>query len=237
MIWVRQYWEYDMADQLQIVQTADGSKTIYNSQVGENYHSRHGALQESQHVFINAGLNYFLENNKVNEVSILEVGFGTGLNFLLSADVCAARNIQLNYVGVEAYPLSNEMLNQTGYNEYVTPALWEAFIQNYPASLLAPVQLNNYCQLQIAHYQLLNFQPSGQLDIIYFDAFAAAHQPEMWNETAIGHTVTFLKPGGVFVTYAITGNLKRMLKSMGLQVQKIPGAAGKREMLRAVKLI
>jgi tRNA U34 5-methylaminomethyl-2-thiouridine-forming methyltransferase MnmC len=89
--------------------------------------------------------------------------------------------------------------------------------------------------LLIANCPLLGFNNDRQYDVIYFDAFAVARQPEMWNEEAIGHTIKFLKPGGVFVTYAITGNLKRMLKSLGLQIQKIPGAAGKREMLRAVR--
>jgi len=89
--------------------------------------------------------------------------------------------------------------------------------------------------LQIAHCQLLEYDSAQQFDIIYFDAFAAAHQPEMWNDKAIGHTIKFLKAGGVFVTYAITGNLKRALKALGCRIEKAPGAAGKREMLRAIK--
>lgn len=220
--------------QLSFVITADGSKTIYNPQVGENYHSKHGALQESRHVFLNAGLCYFLDNSANKEVSILEVGFGTGLNFLLSADYCTAHHIQLSYTGVEAYPLSQDMISETGYQEYVSPALWNNFIQQYPYSINQNTVINEYCQLQTAHCPLLSFQTSQRYDVIYFDAFAAIHQPEMWDEQAISHVVSFLKSGGVFVTYAITGNLKRMLKGFGLTVQKIPGAPGKREMLRAV---
>lgn len=168
-------------------------------------------------------------------MSVLEVGFGTGLNFLLSANFCTEKNIELNYTGIEAYALTPDMIAKTGYDQYVPPALWQTFIANYSASLLAPVKINNACQLHIANCQLLNFESDKQFDVVYFDAFAAIHQPEMWNEEAIGHTIKFLKPGGVFVTYAITGNLKRMLKALGLQIQKIPGAAGKREMLRAVR--
>jgi tRNA U34 5-methylaminomethyl-2-thiouridine-forming methyltransferase MnmC len=224
-----------MNHQLQLVQTADGSYTIYNPEVGENYHSRNGALQESQHVFVNAGLNYFLAENKTKEVSVLEVGFGTGLNFLLSADVCAAQKVQLNYTGIEAYPLSAEMISKTGYDQYISSNLWESFINSYDQLLQLAVSLNPYCTLQIANCPLLDFKSRELFDIIYFDAFAVAHQPEMWNEEAIAHTIQFLKPGGVFVTYAITGNLKRMLKGLGLTIQKIPGAAGKREMLRACK--
>lgn len=220
---------------LSIVTTADGSKTIYNAQVGENYHSKHGALQESQHVFLNAGLRYYLAGKEQNEISVLEVGLGTGLNFLLSAEYCAAKQIDLNYIGIEAFPLTEEMIAQTGYDEYVSPTLWNSFMQNYPQTLQQSVRLNPFFKLQTAHTQLINFQSDQLFDVIYFDAFASIHQPEMWNEEAIGHTVQFLKPGGVFVTYAITGNLKRMLKALGLTVEKAPGAPGKREMLRATK--
>lgn len=219
---------------LELVTTADGSKTIYNSEVDENYHSRHGALQESRHVFLNAGLKYFLENKPSNSINILEVGFGTGLNFLLSADYCSENQINLNYTGIEAYPLTEEMICETGYNQYISPATWNSFLSVYPNALKTPVQINSG-QLQIAHCELLDFNREEQFDVIYFDAFAVAHQPEMWNEEAITHTISFLKTGGVFVSYAITGNLKRVLKGLGLKVEKAPGAPGKREMLRAVR--
>ncbi|MDB5154645.1 MAG: mnmC [Mucilaginibacter sp.] len=238
---------------LEFITTEDGSKTVYNSEVGENYHSIHGALQESQHVFLNSGLIYFLdkrestfnENNiKVSPpggdlkgagVTILEVGFGTGLNFLLSADHCTAKQVSLEYTGIEAYPLDAGLISQTGYDQYISAPVWDSFINQYPDSLKKSVRINPFCQLQTAHCQLLNFSSSKQYDVIYFDAFASARQPEMWDEQAITHTIRSLKPGGVFVTYAITGNLKRMLKSLGLKVEKAPGAPGKREMLRATK--
>lgn len=220
---------------LEFVITGDGSKTIYNSEVGENYHSKHGALQESRHVFVNSGLAYFLEKSPATSISVLEVGFGTGLNFLLSADYCTAKGINLEYTGIEAYPLSPEMISQTGYEEYVPEGIWNCFLQQYPDSLRQPVNLNKIYQLQTAHCKLLDFKSDDRYDVVYFDAFAAIHQPEMWDESAIKHTIQFLKPGGVFVTYAITGNLKRQLKSLGMAVQKAPGAPGKREMLRAVR--
>ena len=224
-----------MNTKLTIVTTADGSNTIFNPLVGENYHSRHGALQESKHVFLAAGLKYFLETKNTQTVSVLEVGFGTGLNFLISADHSTANNISLNYTGIEAYPLTLDLISQTGYDHYVPASVWNAFLGKYLISLGEQVIINNHCQLQIANCKLLDFKSDEKYDVVYFDAFAVAHQPEMWDEEAIAHTIQFLKPGGVFVTYAITGNLKRMLKSMGMQVQKIPGAPGKREMLRAVR--
>ena len=232
---------------LEIVQTADGSNTIYNSEVGENYHSIHGALQESRHVFLNMGLKYFLaqldecatitsKNEKLKQpVSILEVGFGTGLNFLLSADFCRDSGLSLDYTGIEAYPLTKELIGSTGYQQYIREDLWKEFLTNNPGALKSPAMIGDNCQLHIANCELENFQ-SGQLfDIIYYDAFAASSQPEMWDEAAISHTIKFLKPGGVFVTYAITGNLKRALKALNCKVEKAPGAPGKREMLRAVK--
>jgi len=226
---------------LQIVETADGSKTIFNALVGENYHSKHGALQESRHVFVNSGLDYFLEksgsNLNGNSVSVLEVGFGTGLNFLLSADYCSEKQISLDYCGIEAHPLTADIITQTGYDQYVAPSIWNGFLNCYVESFLAPAGVNDMCKLRIADSPLLEFQSDKQYDLIYFDAFAAAYQPEMWNETAIGHTIQFLKPGGVFVTYAITGNLKRAVKALGCSVEKAKGAPGKREMLRAVKLV
>ncbi|MGN6394218.1 MAG: tRNA (5-methylaminomethyl-2-thiouridine)(34)-methyltransferase MnmD [Mucilaginibacter sp.] len=221
-------------DHLKIVSTADGSNTIYNSRVGENYHSANGALQESRHVFLNAGLKYFLEHYpENNSVSILEVGFGTGLNFLLTADYCIKQHIKLNYTGIEAYPLTGDMISQTGYQKYIATDLWREFIEGYGNAFNSSIRLSD-CQLQIAHCQLLQCTPAHKFDILYFDAFAAAYQPEMWNDEAISHTMRFLKTGGVFVTYAITGNLKRSLKALGCKVEKVPGAAGKREMLRAI---
>lgn len=220
---------------LHFVITGDGSKTIFNPVVGENYHSRHGALQESIHVFLNSGLRYFLAENETENVSVLEVGLGTGLNFLLSADFCTDKEIHLEYTGIEAYPLSKDMISATGYDQYVSSSLWENFVEWYPGSINHMVNLNGFCRLKTAHSQLNDFESTGLYDVIYFDAFASTHQPEMWDERAISHTVSFLKPGGVFVTYAITGNLKRMLKALGLKVEKAPGAPGKREMLRATK--
>ncbi|OOQ59262.1 tRNA (5-methylaminomethyl-2-thiouridine)(34)-methyltransferase MnmD [Mucilaginibacter pedocola] len=221
---------------LQIVATADGSNTIYNALVGENYHSRNGAHQESRHVFLQQGLQHFisLQQAPPTSISVLEVGLGTGLNFLLTADYCTTQNIHLDYCGIEAYPLSAEMMSQTGYHQYTSAPLWQSFLEHYPASLSAPAGVNDFVTLQTVHSQLQTFTSDKKFNVIYFDAFASAHQPEMWTDEAIAHTISFLKPGGVFVTYAITGNLKRCIKSLGLKVEKAPGAPGKREMLRAI---
>lgn len=221
---------------LQIIPTADGSNTIFNSEVGENYHSKHGALQESQHVFLKSGLQYFLSVKEVSQVTVLEVGLGTGLNFLLSADYCMQNQIKLDYVGIEAFPLDTETISKTGYEQYINAELWGNFQGLYPSSINHKVKINEFCALELVHRELVNFESPQLFDVVYFDAFAAVHQSEMWGEEAIAHTASFLKTGGVFVTYAITGNLKRQLKALGFTVDKAPGAPGKREMLRATKL-
>ncbi|MVN22176.1 tRNA (5-methylaminomethyl-2-thiouridine)(34)-methyltransferase MnmD [Mucilaginibacter arboris] len=226
---------------LQIIQTADGSNTIFNPEIGENYHSKHGAVQESQHVFLKSGLQYFLSVKEASaeirkDVTVLEVGLGTGLNFLLSADFCTNNQIKLDYVGIEAFPLNTDLIKQTGYEQYISKDLWESFQGMYPSTINHKVKINAFCELELVHRELLNFESPQLFDVVYFDAFAAIHQPEMWGEEAIAHTVSFLKTGGVFVTYAITGNLKRQLKALNFAVEKVPGAPGKREMLRATKL-
>ena len=217
--------------------TSDGSKTIFNSEIGEHYHSRNGALQESQHVFLNSGLDFSIKKDPKKEISILEVGFGTGLNFLLSADYCIQNQIKLNYTGIEAFPLSPEIIFQSGYDQYISETLWQDFTENYSNALNAPISINEQCSLSIKPVKLSNFNSPDKYDVIYFDAFAALYQPEMWTGETLAHVSSFLKTGGVFVTYAITGNLKRSMKSLGFSIEKAPGAAGKREMLRAVKLV
>lgn len=221
---------------MDFVTTGDGSKTIFNAQIGENYHSKHGALQESKHVFLKTGLQYYLTEKNTQEASVLEIGFGTGLNFILTADYCSSGKVSLDYCGIEAFPLEKETIESSGYNEYVSQSLWQNYISNYELALLQEVQINDNVTLEIAHKKVLEFSSSKLFDVIYFDAFAAIHQPEMWSDETLAHVTKFLKSGGVFVTYAITGNLKRSMKALGFAIEKVPGAPGKREMLRAVKL-
>jgi len=220
-----------------ITPTADGSNTLYNETIGEHYHSKHGALQESKHVFIDAGLKHAIMRRPEKPVSILEIGFGTGLNFLMTAVYADDQKISIDYTGLEAYPLTKEELVSTAYSQYVPLEIWNGLISNYEKVLIAPVNLYAGQQLQIVDTTLQDFQSAARFDLIYFDAFSVQHQPEMWSDKIIGHVCSFLKPGGIFVTYAITGKLKRALKSFGMTIEKLPGAPGKREMLRATKLI
>lgn len=220
---------------MDFVTTGDGSKTLYNAEIGECYHSKHGAVQESRHVFIKSGLDHYVQQTAASDVSILEVGFGTGLNFLQTADYIRDKSFRVDYVGIEGFPLPLATIAETGYNENVDTTLWSAYLNNYEAALQQQVQIHQRLQLTIAHTLLMDFQSEKRFDVVYFDAFAAVHQPEMWSGLALGHIAQFVKPGGVFVTYAITGNLKRSMKSLGFSIEKAPGAPGKREMLRATK--
>jgi len=218
-----------------ITLTADGSNTLFNEGIGEHYHSKHGALQESKHVFIAAGLQFAVECFPDEEIKVLEVGFGTGLNFLMSAAYCDYHDVKLDYTGLEAFPLSSEELESTGYGEYVLPKIWNGLLLNYGKAMQQTVEVIAGTKLKIIQTYLHRYQTTERFDIIYFDAFSVQHQPEMWTDEIITHVCQYLKPGGIFVTYAITGKLKRALKAIGFTIEKLPGAAGKREMLRARK--
>jgi len=232
-----------LAEGLTLVKTNDGSSTIFHPGIGEHYHSHHGALQESKHVFLKSGLEYFLKReakagNSIAEVSILEVGFGTGLNYLLTADYCFENKIGLRYTGIERFPLSKELINATGYTSTVNQELADNFKSNYSEAIAdaepRKLQILNNSFLEIDVRDAKDFQSDKLFDVLYFDAFSAIHQPEMWTKELLATVCNCLKPGGVFITYAITGNLKRNLKSLGLEIEKVPGAPGKREMLRAI---
>lgn len=220
---------------MEFVVTGDGSSTLYHPEVGEHYHSKHGALQESRHVFLRSGLDFYLQKEGKASASVLEVGFGTGLNFLLSADFVRQHNLNLQYCGIEAYPLPPSIIFETGYDRFVSGETWDAFRRCYETSLREDVHFMEGVTLAVAHQELLAFRSDRTFDVVYFDAFAAIHQPEMWTDKSLAHICSFLNPGGVFVTYAITGNLKRSMKALGFSIEKAPGAPGKREMLRAIK--
>lgn len=222
------------APELSFVTTKDGSSTLFHPIIGENYHSIHGAHQESLHVFVNSGLAYYHNLHQQTSISILEIGFGTGLNFLLTADHAVQHNLNIDYTGIEAYPLPVSIVQETSYHQYLSnDGLWNDFINQYEQAYQNPKQINNNIQLEILENELLKFNSDKRFDIIYFDAFAKSHQPSMWTEESIAKACSFLKDKGIFVTYSVTGDLKRALKSLGFTIERPQGAAGKREMMRA----
>jgi tRNA U34 5-methylaminomethyl-2-thiouridine-forming methyltransferase MnmC len=222
-------------NELSFILTADGSKTLFHPQIGEHYHSIHGAVQESRHVFLESGLDWWLKEHAFSSVSVLEVGFGTGLNFLLSAHYCMDRQVHLFYTGIEAHPLTQDQVGKTDYESYAGAELWKQFNRKYKKALRQPVFLSPTIQLEIIPQQVLDFETDKHFDLLYYDAFSATHQPEMWTEETLGHVCRYLHPGGLFVTYAVNRELKRNLDSLGFRLEKARGSAGKREMLRATR--
>jgi tRNA U34 5-methylaminomethyl-2-thiouridine-forming methyltransferase MnmC len=219
-----------------IILTEDGSKTLFNETIGEHYHSTRGALQESKHVFLEAGLVHTASLFPKQEISVLEVGFGTGLNFLVSMDYCLERQIPLKYTGIEAFPIAKDELLSTDYDKHISPAVWKVFTENYEQCIDNRLKLFPEQSLEIIKQGLAEVPSVNAYHLVYYDAFSLQYQPEMWSDEIIEHTASFLRPGGVFVTYAITGNLKRALQRFGFKIEKLVGAPGKRQMLRATKI-
>ncbi len=211
--------------------TDDGSATLFNAQVGEHYHSTFGAIGESKHIFIEAGLKPYLGQSKI---SIFEVGFGTGLNALLSCKAGAENQIAIHYTAIELFPVSLEVATSLNYCALLK-ADQSVFLKMHSAPEFDDfVSPQFYLKKMQRSFVGLQLQPDI-FDVIYFDAFSPEAQPEMW--TVEGFSVLFnaLKKGGVLVTYSCKGTVKRALKQAGFLIEKLPGPPGKREFLRAWK--
>jgi len=215
---------------IKIIVTGDGSHSLLHEALDETYHSRHGAVQESQHVFMEQGFTYLREQQKSESVSILEVGFGTGLNALLTLTEATKNDITVSYTSLETYPLGREVWGRLNY-----PDPCQLFQELHLAAWQKWVVINSQFKLLKHEQSLLTIELEQQFDLIYFDAFAPNKQPELWELSVLEKVVKSLKPGGMFVTYCAKGQLKRDLKYLGLTVESLPGPPGKREMVRAVK--
>ncbi|WP_276498636.1 tRNA (5-methylaminomethyl-2-thiouridine)(34)-methyltransferase MnmD [Pontibacter litorisediminis] len=220
---------------LEIRQTKDGSNTLYVPELNEHYHSVHGALQESQHVFIKYGLEHALEQKK--DLKVLEVGFGTGLNAILTFPYALAKKAFIQYDTLEKYPLSEEVVQQLHYeNIILNPELYEYFLKLHKAPWNEPAEVIPYFTLQKMHESLEEFvAPSSYYDVVYFDAFAPEKQPELWSDAMFEKLYKAVRPGGILVTYCAKGSFKRSLKAAGFTVEALPGPPGKREMTRGLK--
>jgi tRNA U34 5-methylaminomethyl-2-thiouridine-forming methyltransferase MnmC len=219
---------------LKIITTADGSHSLFNEELNETYHSVHGAIQESVHVFIENGLQYVLERSSVLPISIFEVGFGTGLNALLTLQYLQRHAKTVNYTAIDRSPLEKEIWSMLNYAlllnleaEYkdLHCSAWDE-----PQALTANfnfLKLNN--TLQQATLSKESF------DLVYYDAFAPSKQPDLWSLDVLGKIFEALRPGGVLVTYCAKGQLKRDLHNLGLVVETLEGPRGKKEMVRALK--
>ncbi|GHT60865.1 hypothetical protein FACS189451_01720 [Bacteroidia bacterium] len=204
--------------------TADGSHTFFLPEMGEHYHSVNGAIQESKHVYLDAG---FKQCGKP-EIQVLEMGFGTGLNALITALEAENQKNKVFYTGLEKFPLSPEMIGQLNYSE-TNPALFQAIHQ---AGWGKSELVNPYFQLEKIQTDFRDYNFPNKYDVVYYDAFAPDKQPEVWSQELFDKIFSAMNPDGILTTYCAKGNIRRMMQQAGFSVERIPGPPGKREMLR-----
>ncbi|WP_431136098.1 tRNA (5-methylaminomethyl-2-thiouridine)(34)-methyltransferase MnmD [Psychroserpens mesophilus] len=228
--------------QRKIITTADGSKTIQIEEWNEQYHSVHGAIQEANHVYIKHGLLFFNSqsnchfglDSKSDTISILEIGFGTGLNAMLTLLISEQFNLHLDYCGVEAYPVSVEELQQLNYTEALQVTN-NSFEKLHTSDWETSHEITENFRLTKQQKFFNEIDDVNCYDVIYFDAFGARVQPELWTEELFSKMYTALRVNGVLVTYACKGSAKRALRAVGFVIQRLEGPPGKRHMLRAIK--
>lgn len=217
----------------EILITADGSTTIHLPEWNEQYHSKHGAIQEAYHVFIKSGLSRFTNHDRI---AILEIGFGTGLNCFISYLEALKHNLLIDYVGVEAYPVVQEEIKRLNYvHELKAEKFSEIFDRMHSLSWNKPHQLSEIFSLTKREQFFNNITDENVFDLIYFDAFGARVQPDLWTVEMFKKMYTALQVKGILVTYAAKGSVRRAMQEAGFEVERLPGPPGKREMLRATK--
>jgi tRNA U34 5-methylaminomethyl-2-thiouridine-forming methyltransferase MnmC len=221
---------------LKIITTHDGSHSLLHEQLNETYHSIHGAVQESNHVFIKHGLDFVSQHGKASAINLLEVGFGTGLNALLTLQFAHSHKFGIRYTTVEAFPVQEAVWSKLNYTESPDSGMW--FEQLHRANWDKWINISPEFQLRKLKTTLQEaVLEQAYFDLIYFDAFAPSKQPEMWEVTMLKKVVDAMKPNGVLVTYCAKGQFKRDLHSLHLIVESLPGPPGKREMVRAQKYL
>jgi tRNA U34 5-methylaminomethyl-2-thiouridine-forming methyltransferase MnmC len=213
-----------------LIETADGSHSLFVPELNEHYHSVHGALQESRHVFIEAGLKQISKNN----IRILEVGLGTGLNALLTMVYASENGKHIDYTAVEAFPLSTKIIQSLNYVEQIGEKEFAApFFQLHTCPSGSTQKITGHftiCRIDSKLEEALI--PQGN-DLIYFDAFAPTVQPELWSESVFKKLFESMLPGAILVTYCAKGAVRRAMNAAGFKTERIPGPPGKREMIRA----
>ena len=219
-----------------IIITDDGSTTIYLPEWDEQYHSKFGAIQEARHVFIQMGLLKVFEREDLAEVSILEIGFGTGLNALVTWQEALKSEVLINYTGVEAYPVSSQEVEHLNFAEKLeVPEAASVFEKMHKSEWEIPEQLSEFFVLTKQQKFFQDISDVNKYDLIYFDAFGAGIQPDLWTEIIFEKMYNAIRTNGVLVTYAAKGSVRRAMLQVGFKVERLPGPPGKREMLRATK--
>jgi tRNA U34 5-methylaminomethyl-2-thiouridine-forming methyltransferase MnmC len=211
--------------------TDDGSHSLYNSQYGQHYHSTSGAVNESMHIYMGLGLLPLLQT-ATEPVHIFEMGFGTGLNAFLSWQAADQFQKQVEYTGVEAYPVTMAEAEQLNYEQIIGR---DGFIQLHTLGWSAEHALSNHFQFRKEAISLLDFQTTKLYDVIFYDAFDPAAQPELWTEEVFQKIAAQTRKGGVLVTYSSKGIVKRALAAAGFAVEKHRGPGKKWHVLKAIK--
>lgn len=215
----------------EIIVTDDGSHTLYLPEINEHYHSHYGAITESKHIFIDAGYKYCIKD----PVRILEVGFGTGLNALLTAMEAEKEKKKTIYCSIEKYPLPSDVTNKLNYGALIGNESAEILKKIHLSGWNSSVAINSYFDLEKKVFDLTAEMINGTFDLIFFDAFGPDKQPDMWSERIFDNISEVSVTGTIFVTYSAKGTLKRMLRSRGYEVSLLPGPPGKRCITRAIK--
>lgn len=214
--------------------TEDGSHTLYVPELNEHYHSTHGAIQESQHVYLDAGMHHCTKH----EINLLEIGFGTGLNAFLTLFDTEKSNKSVNYVSVEQYPIFLDDALNLNYSKLINNAIEDKFMLLHTCAWNEWVEITANFRLKKLDGDGRNtdlFLPDAPFDLIYYDAFAPEKQPDMWTEEIFKRLYSLTNEEGILTTYCAKGVVRRMLQSAGYHVERLPGPPGKREILRAIK--
>ena len=215
----------------EIKRTKDGSHTIFVPGLKEHYHSMHGALQESRHVFIKEGFHKCTKD----VIYLLEAGFGTGLNAILTFIEAEKNNKKIFYLGIDQYPLDWKLVSKLNYPDLLPENIRETFKELHQSKWGVTNMLSPWFTFQKIKANLGTYNPTPGLDLVYFDAFSPDIQPEMWSRDIFFRIFEALNRGGILTTYSAKGSVKRILKDIGYEVDLIKGPPGKRQMIRAVK--
>ncbi|MBT8271126.1 MAG: tRNA (5-methylaminomethyl-2-thiouridine)(34)-methyltransferase MnmD [Bacteroidia bacterium] len=218
-----------------ILTTKDGSHTIQIEEWEEQYHSVHGAIGESKHVFIENGLKHWLRVNSSNTIAILEYGFGTGLNTFLTYIETEQNCIKIDYVGLEAFPCKPEEIELLNYHELLKLEQSE-FLNLHSSPWDRPVSISQNFVMTKKKISFDQFVSEKKYDLVYYDAFGSRVQPELWTRENFERIFDLLENNGVLVTYSSKGRVRRAMEDIGYRVERLPGPPGKRHMLRATKI-
>ena len=212
--------------------TEDGSHTLYVNDLDESYHSIHGAIQESVHVFINQGFRKISQSY----VRVLEIGFGTGLNMILTLRESERTGIRVNYHAVENYPLTPEEYKKLNYDHMKEVNSKGLLTRAHDSQWDTSIKLTDSFTLYKELSDFRTMGPRGPFDLVYFDAFAPDKQPHIWSAEIFSKIHNVTVPGGVLVSYTSRGSIRRIIKTCGFKVEKVPGPPGKWEMIRATRI-